>query len=265
MLAGALGTVFLNNTDAIDAGDITAIDTAAVHISGASLAGGKAVWDGGSLHLNANNLMTIVDTTIQEAWAQGEGGCVMVTGNTTLRVSNPKVSGCRAGQHGGGIRLVRTAQLDLVNSSVTSNVAGLANSTVTSTAAGLAGNVTASAFGGGIAAKDASRVQLQGAIIQGNTASLAAGGLALSGTSTLVVTGPDQTLVVNNTAGELGGGVRLLSPNFSPSLVSSLLLVNNSSAPVSRIVPLEYGTSPWLMMGVLTTSMPQTARIPCWC
>jgi hypothetical protein len=85
---GTQRTVFLNNAATKSAGEILTIDKAAVHISGALLAGAKAGSGGGSIQLESKSIMRIVNTSIQGAGAWLFGGCACVTDNATLWVTN---------------------------------------------------------------------------------------------------------------------------------------------------------------------------------
>jgi predicted outer membrane repeat protein len=218
--AGLQRTMFMKNT-ATGGGDVFAGENAVVRISGALLANGKAAAGGGSIQLETNSTMIVVNTTVQGALALEHGGCARLWHNTTLRISNSELSGCKAARHGGGMRLTETARVVLVNTTIKFNTAGWAR------------NGSATGSGGGLSAQDASRVELQGSTIRSNTATREAGGLGLYKSATLVVLGPMQTHVFNNTAKTVGGGLQLFSDNFSPTQLTDLLLAGYNSAPNS--------------------------------
>lgn len=170
-------TTFLNNAAGIGGGDICVWEKAAVHISAALLVGGKAK-KGGSIQLDDRSTCNISDTSIQQGHAvdnRGDGGCLQLTGNSSMRLSNSNVSGCRAQGVGGGIQTDKTAWLVLINSTVSSNIAGCE------------GRDKFSSYGGGISVNGQSRVELQGATISNNNASYEGGGLCVWHEASLVV------------------------------------------------------------------------------
>lgn len=70
-------------------------------------------------------------------------------GNSSMRISNSNVSRCRAQVIGGGIQMHNNAWLVLINSTVSSNIAGYEGR-----------DTFSGKFGGGISASGQSRVEL---------------------------------------------------------------------------------------------------------
>lgn len=222
---GTQRTVFLDNAATKSAGDILAIDKAAVHISGALLAGAKAGSGGGSIQLESESIMRIVNTSIQGARAWLFGGCACVTDNATLWVTNSEP--CQAAGQAQTVvvyiiaDITHTARLALTNSTISQNTAGWGTA-----------RDHGSVSGGGIAAKNASTIQLAGVAIHSNTAFREGGGVGVYENASLVV-GRTKTHVYHNKAGTLGGGLRLLSANFDPAQLTGLVMVYSNSAHYS--------------------------------
>lgn len=216
LFAGMPRTTFLNNAAGTGGGDICVWEKAALHISAALLVGGKAK-KSGSIQLDDMSTCTISHTSIQQGPAV-EGGCLKLTGSSFMRISNSKVSGCRAQDVRGGIQTDKTAWLVLINSTVSSNIAGYE------------GRDKFSSYGGGISVNGQSRVELQGATISNNNASYEGGGLCVWDEASSIVSGPVKPRVVNNTADTVGGGLRLKTSNFSPTQVGDLVSAKDNSA-----------------------------------
>jgi parallel beta-helix repeat protein len=166
----------------------------------------------------------MVNTTLQGAQATVNGGGVVLLDRATLCMSNSMVSECKANEDGGGLHLAGSSELVLQNSTVKGNEAGPVKEP----------RRTGMLSGGGISAGTRSRVVLQGATILNNKALMEGGGLSLYGNATLAVLGP--TRVTNNTAYTVGGGLQLSSPNFSPTVMTDLVMVRDNSAPYAADV-----------------------------
>jgi hypothetical protein len=126
---------------------------------------------------------------------------VSVQEDASLRFVNTLVSTCHAPQGGGGIGVEEQARLELLNSTVTNNMAGfrLGNGTYTN------------AYGGGVVLWDSASMLLGSSELSSNYARYAGGGLHLSPNSTVSFRGGMKSVIRNNTAGTTGGGIRLSS------------------------------------------------------
>ena len=173
---------------------------------------------GGALCVMLNGTAEVLNTTITGGHStEASGACVSALNNALVRLVNTRVSHCRTPRGGGGIGVSNQAMLELVNSIVSNNRAGN-RSTI---------DANTNAHGGGVALWGSASMLLDSSTLSGNYAHYAGGGLYLSDESTVHFKGDTNTLILNNTAGTTGGGIRLASGLARKTLSKFLMVAGN--------------------------------------
>lgn len=211
--AGTMSTIFHNNSAGTAGGDIQASGVSV--IAGAQFSDSMATGAGALFADNRGN-MTLVDIVVNGAQAAEEGGgCLAVTNNAVMTITNSVLANCISNANAGGAAATGEGKLVLSNVSIINN-----------TAEGRAAN------GGGVYAAGSSTLLLSDVRFFNNSAADSGGGLIVNDQATLIVERP--SVVVNNTAATTGGGLRIRSGKFTPDQVSGMLRVTNNTAPVAR-------------------------------
>lgn len=203
-------------------------DNGKVTIRGSTFTNNSATAYGGALFNSTyNNNQTLVDSSTFSGnrvggGSNGQGGAIWSTGdkasggiwttnvnNTTLTVTNSKISGNTASQQGGGIWLARhqnSAGIVINNSAITGNTANASN-------------------GGGVVLGDVSKLAITNSTISGNqvtgTYSMGGGVAVVNGQTTIT-----NSTIANNTASWQGGGIL---PGASLTLKNSIVANNTAN------------------------------------
>lgn len=182
-------------------GGLVALGQARVEVTNSTVTNTTATTKGGSICTMGNGSITLVDSVVAGGTATKEtGGCVYGESDSRVTFLGAVVSGCSAPGAGGGINMVGRAVLELVDSSVRNNTAG--------------------------------KVARGVSDISGNSAPFAAGGLHLDDRTSASFRGNKPTSIHNNSAGTVGGGVRLAAVVTKDDL-SRYLRVYGNTAPNS--------------------------------
>lgn len=199
------------------------VDEAALNVTASTLTGGTA-YAGGSMCASGNSTMSVVESFVTGARAaESSGGCVYADKTAMLRLVNTVVSGCSTPMGGGGVSVREQATLELIKSTVSNNTAGKRGTIDTET------NV----HGGGVALWHSASMLLEGSELSGNYAHYGAGGLYLEDNTTVTFQGDTPTVVRNNTAKTVGGGIRLASASITQDDLSRFIRVKGNHAPKS--------------------------------
>jgi len=176
---------------------------------------------GGSLCVSGSGRASVLASKLIGGRSTGgSGGCVRAEGKAWLQVVDSVVSGCRTPWGGGGIGMADQSRLELLNSTVSNNTAGIRGAI----------DIITNAHGGGVALWDTASLLLESSELFGNYAHYAGGGLYLSDDSTASFKGNKQSVIRNNTAGTTGGGVRLAS-GLAHETLSQFIKVDGNMAP----------------------------------
>jgi hypothetical protein len=206
-------------------GGVIALGQARVEVTNSTVTNTTATTKGGSICTMGNGSVTLVDSVVAGGTATKEtGGCVYGESDSRVKLVGAVVSGCSAPGAGGGVNMVGRAMLELISSSVTNNTAGKVARGVIDTSPNV--------HGGGVAVWELAGILLDGADIFGNSAPFAAGGLHLDDRTSASFQGKQPTSIHNNSAGTVGGGVRLAAVVTQDDL-SRYLRVYGNTAPNS--------------------------------
>jgi fibronectin-binding autotransporter adhesin len=182
-----------NNRAALNGGGLWNSASGVMIINGVEISGnvaqGAGVLDGGGGLFNNNGRLILDAVTISNNSAigsQGNGGGLFSRGGA-VTITDTTVSGNSARRAGGGIELLN-ARATLTNTMLTQNLAG--------------GPFASPGNGGGLHMAGASRVDIFGGLIEGNTASSEGGGLWNSSTGLMILHG--GTALRNNLASGTG-------------------------------------------------------------
>jgi hypothetical protein len=212
---------FYNNTAEMEAGDIVAFEYANVVIAGA-IVSDSAAGAAGALLADGNATTLVRSSSISGGVANENAGCVAAIQGATLHIIRTLISGCRSGHDGGAVLARDSSILVLTSSTLVNNTAGTRDS---------------GAYGGGLFAYGSASIQLDAAVFKENTASYG-GGLVLQQDASLSVRRP--SVFANNTAGIIGGGVRLYSDRFDLEEVATKLLFAGNNASTAGLLPVSY-------------------------
>jgi filamentous hemagglutinin family protein len=207
-LAGAAGLAvnditFENNSAGDQGGAIYYGSVGAAAVESSRFNQNRTMGNGGAIY-SAGDLV-IANALVSGNSAQTSGGGFAIVGNGSLTLTdtvvenNNAVGSISSGGYGGGIALFNNATAQ-ISGTVTTDAQGASTSASTR----FEGN-TAREDGGGIAALDSSRLQVQGALFRGNIAGDDGGGIAAVGRSQTLVT-VENSNFENNRSNDKGGG-----------------------------------------------------------
>lgn len=211
-------------------GCMAAEQDATLRIMGTTLAGCDASQIGGcggGIGARDQARVVVLNSTISNTTAQ-VGGAVCVYQSSFVRLESTVISGCSCLGSGGAV-LVQSvppaqARFELLSSTISRNAAGSNTQVTTDGEDGIAG--------GGVCVLGSASILLGESELTKNYAKFAGGGLYLHADSTTLFQGTKPTMVHNNTAGQVGGGIRVAS-RLAEAAMSRFFRVDGNTAPKS--------------------------------
>lgn len=212
-------TMLSGCSSAMCGGGIAVFDWVRLHLVKTTINRTISGTDGGSLCVKDSARAEASTSTFINGRASNSGGCVTAHGDASLRFVHTLVSTCHAPQGGGGIGVSDQARLELLNSTVTNNMAGfrIGNGTYTN------------AYGGGVGLLHSASMLLGSSELSSNYARYAGGGLHLSLNTSVSFRGGMKSIIRNNTAGTTGGGIRL-SSRLAMETLEDFVVVDGNTA-----------------------------------
>ncbi len=217
---GAVTTIsdstFTNNSEVGGSGGGGAIRnrTGTMNISNTTFIGNNTVVSGGAI-VNSET-MTISGSTFSGNAATGTGGAIYTSG-ITLAITSTLMDANTAGTDGGAIFTNSGSSTDVINSTLSNNIANADN------------GATGSGRGGAIyneAAMTVAESTIRGNQAQGTASTRGIAGAIYGAGGTLTLT---NSTVSGNTAGQLGGALYLTGTAGAITNVDSCTLVENIS------------------------------------
>ncbi len=174
------------------------------------LAGSNSGYLGGGILVNSSSPTITNNTITGNVGCDGLGigiyfGSPVVQGNT---ITNNKRTSCSGGNGGGGILILGASTAQIINNTVSSNVAGNG------------------VGGGGISMFSAGTPTIRGNVITGNAVDTSGGGIGMVNDSDPLII---ENVITGNTASK-GGGIATLVPSGAngPTLVNNTFSANSA-------------------------------------
>ena len=176
---------------------------------------------GGGAYVSAGSLLTLTNSTIERHLAlsasDGRGAGLYINGST-VTLDNSVIISNTAGAVGGGVRMLGTSMLNVINGSFIRN------------------NESLNGEGGGIYASSTSTINLFNSNLQDNTASTFGGGIY----NTTGILNIAQSIFHDNTA-ERGGAIFQTGVDAQTEIENSLIHHNTSTAGLGAGIRTEDG------------------------
>lgn len=200
--------------------------TAAVRISNSIFASNHASNDGGAIHVNIYNFISIANTTIVGGYSQeGEGGGVYLSDRNELSVDSSVIKYNRVmGGNGGGIYLLVGNTLSMSDSEISYNAA--------------------SEQGGGLTVESSNVYVIKDTVIFGNVAGVCGGGVA----DLLINQFTYENLVVRDNAATVGGG-QCFATTYKGTMLSNVVFQQNTALAFGGAIALVGAVAPVQMAG----------------